>query len=120
MSAAPIITRAKRKQRALIAEELEKQLNKLREEEVRCNTMRQRVHERMATLQQEQAPVVEPEVVAPPTHRPIRHRPQPIIVDKDLYSDEEEGEYVGCSSSIGHNKEASAPTPLSVEFEELQ
>ena len=39
-STAAMTTRAKRKQKALTTEELEEQLNKLREEELRCNAMR--------------------------------------------------------------------------------
>ena len=48
-------TRAKRKQKALTTEELEEQLNKLREEELHCNAMRQQIREHMAMLQQDQA-----------------------------------------------------------------
>ena len=48
-------TRAKEKERALTAAELEEHLNKLREEEPRCNAMHQHIQARMAMLQQDQA-----------------------------------------------------------------
>jgi hypothetical protein len=44
-------TRAKGKQRALTTKEREEQLSKLKEEELRCNAMRQHIQECMAVLQ---------------------------------------------------------------------
>ena len=88
-----VTAREKGKQRALTAAELEQWLNKLREEELRCNVMYQHIQDRMVMLQQEQAPRAELVVVVPPAIQPNRHRPQPIVVDEDMYSDEEEGEY---------------------------
>ena len=93
LSTAQVTTRAKRKQRALSTAELEEQLNKLREEELRWNVMHQHIQARMAMLQQEQAPRAVPVVVVPPAARPIKHRPRPIVVDDDAYTDEEDGEY---------------------------
>ena len=46
-------TRAKGKQRTLTAEELQEQLNKLKEEELCCNEMRQQIQQHMAMLQQD-------------------------------------------------------------------
>jgi len=46
-----VTTREKGKQRALTAAELEQWLNKLREEELRCNAMRQHIQDRMTMLQ---------------------------------------------------------------------
>ena len=67
--------RAKGKQRALTAEELQEQLNKLKEEELRSNEMRQPIHQCMVVLQQGQAPRPEPEPADLNIHQPIRPRP---------------------------------------------
>jgi hypothetical protein len=48
---AAAVTKSKGKQRALTAEEFEEQLNKLKEEELRCTAMRQQIRKRMAMLQ---------------------------------------------------------------------
>jgi hypothetical protein len=68
------VTRSKGKQRALTIEELEEQLNKLEEEELHCTAMRQQIHERMAMLQQDQAPRLEP-ASAPHAPQPVRVHP---------------------------------------------
>ena len=82
-STVAVTTRSKGKQRELTAEEVEEQLNRLKEEELRYKAMRQQICKRMAMLQQDQAPRPEP---APTPHapQPVRPRPRPI-----MYSDEE-------------------------------
>ena len=50
-SNAPMTTRSKGKEQELIAQELEEQLNKLREEELRCKAMRQAIRDRLAMMQ---------------------------------------------------------------------
>ena len=91
-STVAVMTRSKGKQRELTAEEVEEQLNGLKEEELRCKAKRQQIRERMAMLQQDQAPRPEP---VPALHAPlpVRPRPRPIIIEEEMNSDEEEGEY---------------------------
>jgi len=62
----PVATRAKDKGQELTAQELEDQLNKLREEELHCKAMRQSIHDRLTMLK-------------PPhqTPRPVQQAPQP-------------------------------------------
>ena len=67
-STAPAATRAKGKGHELTAEELEEQLNKLKEQELCYKAMRQAPH-------------------------PQRLRQQPVLI-REQFSDEEEGEYV--------------------------
>jgi len=59
-SNATITTRSKGKGRELTAQELEEQLNKLKEEELRCKAMRQAIRDHLAVLQQNQAPRQDP------------------------------------------------------------
>jgi len=87
-SNAPAATRAKGKGQELTAEELEEQLNKLKEEELCCKAMRQAIRDRlvmMKPLRQDPRPVQQ-ELL----HQRLCR--QPVI--EDQYSDEEEGEYV--------------------------
>ena len=112
------MTRSKGKQRALTTEELEEQLSKIKEEELRCMAMRQQIHERMAILQQDQAPRLEPAPVAPHAPQPVRLRLRPIIIEEEGYSDEEEGDYRMLQQQHRQNR-GGLGTPLSVEFEEL-
>ena len=49
-SNAPVASRAKGKGHELTAQELKEQLDKLREEELRCKAMRQSIHDRLAML----------------------------------------------------------------------
>ena len=86
------MTRSKGKQRELTAEEVEEQLNRLKEEELHYKAMRQQICKRMVMLQQDQAPRPEPAPV-PRTPQPVRFRPRPIIIEEEGYSDEEEGDY---------------------------
>jgi len=112
MSNAPVSTRSKGKGHELTAEELEEQLNKLKEEELRCKAMRQTIRDRLVMMKHpRQAP--KPMQQAP---QPQRLRQQPILIEEDLYSDEEEGEYV-----MPHQQrpQQGLITPLSAEFEEL-
>jgi hypothetical protein len=89
-SNAPAATRAKGKGQELTAEELEEQLNKLKEEELCCKAMRQAIRDRLVMMKPlRQAP--RPMQQAPEPHR---LRQQPIIIEEEQYSDEEEGEYV--------------------------
>jgi hypothetical protein len=109
--------RSKGKGRLLTAKELEEQINKLKEEEFRCKAMRQAIRDRlvmMKPLRQDPRPVQK----AP---QPQRLRQQPIIIEGEHYSDEEEGEYV-----LPHQlrpqqlrPQQDLATPLSIEFEEL-
>jgi len=110
-SNAPVATRAKGKGHELTTEELEEQLNKLKEEGLRCKAMRQSIRDRlvmMKHLRQDPKPVQQ----AP---QPQRLRQQPILIEEQ-YSDEEEGEYV-----MPHQlrPQQGLATPLSAEFEEL-
>ena len=76
-SNAPVTTRSKGKGRQLTAEELEEQLNKLKEEEFRCKAMRQAIRDRlvmMKPLRQDPRPVQQ----AP---QPQGLRQQPIIIE---------------------------------------
>ena len=83
-------TRSKGKCRQLTAEELEEQLNKLKEEELCWKAMRQAIRDRLVMMKPlRQAP--RPMQQAPEPHR---LRQQPIIIEEEQYSDEEEGEYV--------------------------
>ena len=91
-STALVMTRSKGKQWELTAEEVEEQLNRLKEEELCCKAMRQHIRERMVMLQQDQAPRPEPAPV-PRAPQPVRLRPRPIIIEEEMYSGEEEGEY---------------------------
>jgi len=68
-------TRAKGKQRAHTAEELQEQLNKLKEEELRSIEMRQQIHQCMVMLQQDPAPRPKPAPADLNVHQPIRPRP---------------------------------------------
>ena len=117
LSTTAIPTREKEKQRALTTEELEEQINKLKEEELHCNAMRQQIREHTATLQG-QAPRREPVPVVPLAHQPIRPRPRPIIIEEDVYSDEK-GDYRMMQQQHWQNR-GGPGTPLSMEFEELQ
>jgi len=108
----PVATRAKGKGHELTTEELEEQLNKLKEEELRCKAMRQAIRDRlvmMKPLRQDSRPVQQ----AP---QPQRLRQQPIFIEEEWYSDEEEGEY-----RMPHQlrPQQDLATPLSIEFEEL-
>ena len=88
-SNALVTTRSKGKGRQLTAEELEEQLNKLKEEEFCCKTMRQAIRDHPAMMKclcQDSKPVQQ----AP---QPQGLRQQPIIIEGEQYSDEEEGEY---------------------------
>ena len=88
-SNAPVATRTKGKGHELTAEELEEQLNKLKEDELHYKAMRQSIRDRlimMKPLRQDPKPVQQ----AP---QPQRLRQQPILIEEQ-YSDEEEGEYV--------------------------
>ena len=49
-SYAVVTTRSKGKEHELTAQELEEQLNKLREEELHCKAMRQTIHDRLTML----------------------------------------------------------------------
>ena len=73
----------------------------------------------MVVLQQDQAPRLEPAPADLNIHQPIRPRPRPIILDEDMYSDEEEGEYIMMQQQHWRNR-GGLGTPLSAEFEELQ
>ena len=86
------MTRSKGKQWELTAEEVEEKLNRLKEEELCCKAMWQQIRERIVMLQQDQAPRPEPAPV-PRAPQPVRLRPRPIIIEEEMYSDEEEGEY---------------------------
>ena len=80
-SNAPVTTRSKGKGRQLTAEELEEQLNKLKEEEFRCKAMRQAIRDRlvmMKPLRQDPRPVQQ----AP---QPQRLRQQPVIIEGEQY-----------------------------------
>ena len=111
------MTRSKGKQWELTAEEVEEQLNRLKEEELRCKAMRQQIRERMAMLQQDQAPCPEP-ASAPHAPQRVRLRPRPIIIKKEMYSDEEEGEYRKMQQQHRQHR-GGLGTRLSVEFKEL-
>jgi hypothetical protein len=112
-----VATRAKGKVQELTAEELEEQLNKLKEEELRCKAMRQSLRDRlimMMPLRQDPKPVQQ-------VPQPQRLRQQPIFIEEEWYSDEEEGEY-----RMPHqlrpqqfHPQQDLAMPLSVEFEEL-
>ena len=80
--------------------------------------MWQAIRDRMAMLQQDQAPRPEP---VPALHAPlpVRPRPRPIIIEEEGYSDEEEGDYKMLQQQHQQNR-GGLGTPLSVEFEELQ
>jgi hypothetical protein len=86
------MTRSKGKQWELTAEEVEEQLNRLKEEELCCKAMRQQIREHMVMLQQDQAICPEPAPV-PRAPQPVRLHPRPMIIEEEMYSDEEEGEY---------------------------
>ena len=92
-STAAVMTRSKGKQWELTAEEVEEQLNKFKEEELCCKAMRQQIRERMVMLQQDQSPRPEPALV-PHAPQPVRLRLRRIIIEEEMYSDEEEGEYI--------------------------
>ena len=112
-----VAIRVKGKGQELTAEELEVQLNKLKEEELRCKAMRQSLRDRlimMMPLRQDPKPVQQ-------VPQPHRLRKQPIFIDEERYSDEEEGEY-----RMPHqlrpqqfHPQQDLAMPLSVEFEEL-
>ena len=73
----PAATRAKGKGQELTAEELEEQLNKLKEEELRCKAMRQAIRDclvMMKPLRQDSRPVQQ----AP---QPQRLRQQPVLIE---------------------------------------
>ena len=113
----PVTTRSKGKGRQLTTEELEEQLNELKEEEFRCKAMRQAIRDRLVMtkpLHQDPKPVQQ-------VPQPQALRQQPIIIEGEQYLDEEEGEYV-----IPHHlrpqqlrPQQDLATPLSIEFEEL-
>ena len=89
-SNAPVATRSKGKGHELTAEELEEQLNKLKEEELRCKAMRQSIRDCLVMMKPpRQAP--KPVQQAPQPHRLLK---QPILIEEDQYLDEEEGDYV--------------------------
>ena len=65
-SNAPVSTRSKGKGHELTAEEVEEQLNKLKEEELRCKAMRQTIRDRLVMMKHpRQAP------------KPVQQAPQP-------------------------------------------
>ena len=110
---APVETRTKGKDHELTAEELEEQLNKLKEEEFRCKAMRQAIRDRLVMMKplcQDPRPVQQ----AP---QPQRLRQQPVLIEGEQYLDEEKGEYV-----MPHQlrPQQGLATPLSADFEELQ
>ena len=116
-SNAPAAAGAKGKGLQLSAEEMEEQLNKLKEQELRCKAMRQAIRDRlvmMKPLRQDSRPVQQ----AP---QPQRLRQQPVLIEGEQYSDEEEGEYViPHQLRLQHlHPEQDLATPLSIEFEEL-
>ena len=89
-SNALVATRTKGKGHELTAQELEEQLNKLREEELRCKAMQQSIRDRLTMLKPpRQAP--RPMQQAPQPHRLLQ---QPILIEEEQYSDKEEGEFV--------------------------
>ena len=89
-SNAPVATRSKGKGCELTAQELEEQLNKLREEELRCKAMRQSIRDRLVMMKPPRQ-ALKPVQQEP---QPQRLRQQPIHIEEEPYSDEEEGEYV--------------------------
>ena len=116
-SNALVATRAKGKGHELTAEELEEQFNKLKEEEFHCKAMRQAIRDRlimMKPLHQESRPAQQ----AP---QPQRLRQEPIIIEEDQFSDEEEGEYrMPRQLRPQHDRlQQDLVTPLAIEFEEL-
>ena len=106
---------SKGKERELTTQVLEEQLNKLREEELHCKAMRQTIRDHLAMMQQNQPPRQAPKPV-PQAPQPQRLRQQPILIEEELYSDEEEGEY---EMPHQHRPQQGLATPLSAEFEEL-
>ena len=72
----------------------------------------------METLWQDQAPCPEPVPVVPLAHQPARLCQRPIIIEEDVYSNEE-GEYRMMQQQHRQNHRGPG-TLLSVEFEELQ
>jgi hypothetical protein len=110
-SNAPMTTRLKGKDRELTTQELEEQLNKLRKE-LRCKAMRQAIRDRLAMMnspRQALKPV-------PQVPQPQRLCQQPILIEEELYSDEEEGEY---EMPHQHRPQQGLATPLSAEFEQI-
>ena len=95
----------------LTAQELE-QLNKLKEEELHFKAMRQAIRDRLEMMK---PPCQAPKPV-PQEPQPQRLRQQPILIEEELYSDEEEGEYV---MPHQHRPQQGLATPLSAEIEEL-
>ena len=80
---------AKGKGHQLSAEELEEQLNKLKEQELRCKAMRQTIRDRLVMMK---PPRQDPRLVQQvPQPQGLRNQPP---FTEDQYSDEEEGEYV--------------------------
>ena len=111
-SNAPVVAKAKGKGHELTAQEHEEQLHKLREEELHCKAMRQAIRDRLTILKPTRQ-ALKPVQQAP---QPRRLLQQPIIIEEDQYSDEEEGEYI-----MQHQlrPQQGLATPLSAEFEEL-
>ena len=87
-SNAPMATRSKGKGHELTAEELEEQLNKLKEEELRCKAMRQSIRDRLIMMKPPRQ-ALKTVQQAPQPHRFLQ---QPILIEEGQYSDEEEGE----------------------------
>jgi len=80
---------AKGKGHQLSAEELEEQLNKLKEQELRCKAMRQSIRDRLVKMK---PPRQDPRLVQQvPQPQGLRRQPP---FTEDQYSDKEEGEYV--------------------------
>ena len=80
-SNAPVATRAKGKGHELTAQELEEQLNKLREEELRCKAMRKSIRDHLTMLKPpRQAPRPVQQVAQPPKALPTAHPHRRITV----------------------------------------
>jgi hypothetical protein len=89
-SNAPTTTRSKGKDWELSAQELEEQLNKLKEEELCYKAMRQTIRDCLAMMQ----PLHQAPKSVSQAPQPQRLRQQPILIEEETYLDEEEGEYV--------------------------
>jgi len=95
---------------------MEDQLNKLREQELRCKAVRQAIRDCLVMMK---PPRQDPRLVQQvPQTQGLRRQP-PFI--EDQYSDEEEGGYMIPNQlrPQQHYPQQNPTTPLSVEFEEI-
>ena len=111
------MTRAKGKQTMLTEAQRQEQYNKLREEELRCKAMKEKLRAQRLQLEKLQAPPPPPQkemiVVNPRQHEPPRLRLKFVSVEEISDHSESDGEDHYCRR---HQR----MSPLSEELEEVQ